>query len=268
MLLEEVSTSIDTPTAQARNIFDLLDTVHRKVEELQFAVGNLGRGKSQEFSVASVPSIANVLVPRAIANLRHRYPDLALDISIVRLEEAIDFLLLGRSELVAVSSRIDHPLIGFEPLASGRLVCIVPENSSLAGRKRIAPAEMSEHPLLGINPNDPFRAIMVAMFKRNGLAYRMNVNARFGTTVCGLVSAGLGIAIIDEFTIAHGAFPGLKSLEIDADCAFQTYGAYRNDLPLSVYGEQFMEMLRREMNAVSTHKGVSRKTPAVRSKRR
>lgn len=247
------------PTPQARNIFDLLDTVHRKIEELQSAVDNLGRGESQEFRFASVPSIANVMVPRAVARLRKRYPDLALDINILKIEEAIDFLLLGRGELVAISSKFDHPLIRFEPLMRGRLCCIVPEGHPLAARKSITPAQMSAHPLIGINPKDPYGAIMAQMFERVGIDYRMNVKARFGTTVCSLVAAGLGIAIIDEFTVAHRAVPGLKVLEIDAATAFETYVAYRNDLPLSVYGDAFIAALRAEMAAASTVKAKSKR---------
>lgn len=240
------------PTPQARNIFDLLDTVHRKIDDLQSAVADLGRGKSQELCIASVPSIANVMVPRAIAGLRHRYPDLSLDINIVKIEEAIDYLLLGRGEMVAISSRFEHPLIEFELLASGRLLCIVPEASPLASREKITPQEMSEHPLIGINPKDPYGAIMAAMFTNAGIEYRMNIQARFGTTVCSLVAAGLGIAIIDEFTVAHATVPGLKSIEIDAESIFHTYAAYRNDLPLSVYAEQFLATLRKEMTSVSS----------------
>lgn len=251
------------PTPQARNIFDLLDTVHRKIEDLQSAVADLGRGQAQELCIASVPSIANVMVPRAIAELRKRYPDLGLDISILKIEEAIDYLLLGRGELVAISSRFDHPLIEFEPLVSGRLLCIVPETSPLAELERITPEEMCRHPLIGINPKDPYGAIMAAMFVRNGLDYRMNIKARFGTTVCSLVSAGLGIAIIDEFTVAHDAVRGIKSIEIDAENAFQTYVAYRRDLPLSAYAEHFLKMLRKEMLVVS-----SRGQPTAKSSKR
>jgi len=238
------------PTPQARDIFDLLDTVHRKIEDLQSAVEALGRGESQELRIASVPSIANVMLPRAIATLRKRYPDLGLDIGILKIEEAIDYLLLGRGEAVAMSSRFDHPLIEFEPLASGRLVCIVPEGSALAGRSSITPAEMAQHPLIGINPKDPYGAIMAAMFADAGVDYRTNVKARFGTTVCSLVAAGLGIAIIDEFTVAHGSVPGLKSIEIDAKSTFQTYVARRRDVPLSAFAEHFIELLRAEMNSV------------------
>ncbi|BCH26537.1 LysR family transcriptional regulator [Mesorhizobium sp. L-8-10] len=254
------------PTPQARNIFDLLDTVHRKIDDLQSAVADLGRGKSQELCVASVPSIANVMVPRAIAGLRRRYPELGLDVNILKIEEAIDYLLLGRGEVVAISSRFDHPLIEFEPLANGRLLCIVPQTSPLAARTKITPAEMSDYPLIGINPKDPYGAIMAAMLTDAGKEYRMNVKARFGTTVCSLVAAGLGIAIIDEFTVAHGTVPGLKSIEIDADSNFRTYVAYRNDLPLSVYAEQFIELLRAEMVSVSSI-AAKQQPPRRRSRR-
>lgn len=240
------------PTSQARNIFDLLDTVHRKIDDLQAAVADLGRGNSQELCIASVPSIANVMIPRAIARVRERYPDIGLDVNIVKIEEAIDYLLLGRGELVAISSRFDHPLIEFELLAKGKLVCIVPENSPLAERQKITPLEMSEHPLIGINPKDPYGAIMAGMFTTSGIPYRMNVKARFGTTVCSLVAAGLGIAIIDEFTVAHGVVRGVAILEIDSDSVFNTYVAYRKDLPLSVYADHFLGFLRQEMAAVTS----------------
>jgi DNA-binding transcriptional LysR family regulator len=235
------------PTPQARNIFNLLDSVHRKIEDLQSAVADLGTGRDQELRIASVPSIANVVLPRAVGRLRRRYPDLGLNISILKIEEAIDYLLLGRGEMVAMSSNFEHPLISFETLAVGRLVCIVAENSPLAARERITPPEMAAHPLIGIDPKDPYGAIMADMFARSGIDYRMNIKARFGSTVCSLVAEGLGIAIIDEFTIAHDKVQGIKALEIEGDSTFRTYAAFRSDVSLSAYAEEFVRLLRVEM---------------------
>ena len=48
------------PTPEARNVFDLIDNIHRKVEDLQTSIGRLGSGEGRELSFASVPSIANV----------------------------------------------------------------------------------------------------------------------------------------------------------------------------------------------------------------
>lgn len=240
------------PTPQARNIFDLLDTVHRKIGDLQSAIDGLGRGQGEELRIASVPSIANVMVPRAVAGLRRRYPGLALDIGILRIEEAIDYLLLGRGEMVAISARFDHPLVDFEPLAAGRLVCIVPQDGPLAARRRITPAEIAAHPLIGMDARDPYGAIMAAMFAEAGATCEVTIKARFGTTVCSLVAAGLGVAVIDEFTVAHGKVPGLRMLEIEADTTFHTWAAHRSDVALSSFAEEFLDILRREMAAVST----------------
>lgn len=241
------------PTPEARNIFDLLDNVYRKVEDLQVAIDRLGKGEGRELCFASVPSIANVMVPRAVERLRRQFPDLGIDINILKIEEAIDYLLLARGEVVAISSRFDHSIIDFALLATGRLLCIVPADSELAERRSIKPSEIVEHPLIGINPNDPYGRIMTDIFRREGLEFRMDIKVRFGTTVASLVSAGLGLAIIDEFTVAYGKLQGIKCLEIEAESTFHTYVAYRNDVALSVYAEAFIDLLRTEMTATSGH---------------
>ncbi|EUB99310.1 transcriptional regulator, LysR family [Rhizobium sp. CF080] len=239
------------PTPEARNVFDLLDNIHRKVEDLQTSIDRLGSGEGRELSFASVPSIANVMVPRAVEQVKRRFPDIKLEIDILKIEQSIDYLLLGRGELVAISSRFDHSIIDFAPLATGRLVCIVPPSSELAAKTSIRPWEIASHMLIGIDPNDPYGRIMTEIFRREQLSYSMNIKTRFGTTVCSLVAAGLGIAVIDEFTVAHGMLPGVKVLEIEAETTFHTYAAYRNDTPLSVYAEALIELLRAEMKATS-----------------
>ena len=240
------------PTPEARNIFDLIDNIHRKVDDLQTAIDRLGSGGGQELSIASVPSIANVMVPRAVEKIRRRFPDIGIEIDILKIEQAIDYLLLGRGEVVAISSRFDHSIIDFAPLATGRLFCVVPRESELAGKNSITPAEIVRHTLIGIDPNDPYGRIMTEIFRREGLSYQMNIKARFGTTVVSLVAAGLGIAIIDEFTVAYGRFPNVKCLEIEAETKYSTYVALRNDTAVSLYAEAFIEALRVEMRSYAS----------------
>jgi DNA-binding transcriptional LysR family regulator len=239
------------PTPEARNVFGLLDTVYQKVEDLQFAIEQLGKGEGSELSFGSVPSIANVMVPRAVERLTTKYPALDMNINILKIEEAIDYLLLGRGEFVAISSQGDHSIVQFAPLATGRLFCIVPSESELAALHSIAPADIVKHPLIGIDPKDPYGKIMTEIFQRSGLTFNMKIKARFGTTVGALVAAGAGIAIIDQFTVAYGKMTGIKCLEIEADTTFHTYVAYRNDIALSVFAEEFIAILRKEMRLVS-----------------
>ena len=196
------------PTADAQMIFEQINAVYKKVDDLSDVIGKIGRGELSELRIGSVPSIAQVMVPRAVEKTRRRYPDLRMDINILKIEEAIDYLLLGKGDCAAISYRLDHPALDFLPLASGRLFCIVPEGHALAERKKISAAEMTRFPLIGIEPTDPYGRIMADLFARNKLPYDITIRARFGNTVCSLVQARLGIAVIDQFSVAHATSPG------------------------------------------------------------
>lgn len=235
------------PTPEAKDIFSQINGVYDKVEDLQYVIRRLERGADSELKIGSVPSISNVMVPRAIASVRQKFPNLLIDVDILKIEEAVDYLLLGKGEVVAMSSRYEHPMLTFEPLAQGRLLCIVPDDHPLSGRARVSAVEIVEYPLIGIDPNDPYGRIMAGIFAQQSLAYEVTIKARFGSTVCALVRNGLGIAVIDEFTVAGGNYPGIRAIPISEATEFPTYIAIRKDATLSSYGEFFIASLRRHM---------------------
>jgi DNA-binding transcriptional LysR family regulator len=238
-----------TPTPQAKDIFSQINGVYDKVEDLHYVIRRLERGADAALRIGSVPSIAAVMVPRAVAQVRRKFPNLLIDVDILKLEEAVDYLLLGKGEVVAVSSRLDHVMLNCEPLAKGRLLCIVPQGHALARRDSVSAAEIARQPLIGIDPNDPYGRIMAGIFARQGLSYTVTIKARFGSTVCALVGNGLGVGVIDQFTIADGNWPGIRAIPIDEETEFQTYVALRKDAALSSYGAFLVSALRRSMEA-------------------
>ncbi len=188
------------PSEQARHVFAQINAVFDKVEDLRFVLERTQGGAGQDLLIGSVPSISHVMVPRAIERVRAAYPHLVIDINILKLEEAIDYLLLGKGEVVAMSDRFDHPALTFEPLARGSLFCIVPLGHPLAGRSSISAEEIARHPLIGIDPNDPYGRSCPTSFAKRGLSYGITI--RPGSAArrwCSLVRAGLGIAVIDQF---------------------------------------------------------------------
>lgn len=245
------------PTPEANDIFEQINGVYKKVDDLHYTLARIERGGDVELRLGSVPSICHVMVPRAIERLRRKHPDLRIDINILKIEEALDYLLLGKGEIAAMSYKLDHPGIDFMPLAMGELLCIVPEAHELAGRTALSASEIARHELIGIDPNDPYGRIMSEIFNRQGLAYDMRIKARFGTTVCSLVRAGLGIAVIDQFTVAHGSLQGIVAIPIEEPTQFQTYIAVKNDKGPSLYAETFVKLLREEMNAVISPRPLS-----------
>ena len=239
------------PTPEATDIFEQINGVYKKVDDLQFTLARFERGADIEFKLGSVPSISHVMVPRAIRRLRAAHPDLAFDVNILKIEEAIDYLLLGKGELVVMSYRLDHPGIDFLPLARGELVCIAPEDHPLARQEKVTAADIVRHPLIGIDPEDPYGRIMAGIFRSAGLPWNLIIKARFGMTVSALVKEGLGVAVIDQFTVADGGMRGLKVLPIAEPTVFETFVAVKADRALSRYADAFISLLRAEMAAAA-----------------
>ena len=129
---------------------------------------------------------------------------------------------------------------------------IVADHHELARRKSLSIRDIAKHPLIGIEPKDPYGRIMVGLFERAGVDYRIAVKARFGTTVCGLVRHDLGIAIIDGFTVAHASMPGIRVIPISEPTTFQTFVAYRRDATLTTAAEFFIRTLRQRMKELAS----------------
>ncbi len=224
------------PSAAAQEIFEQINVVFSRIEDLRYVIGKVNSGTSQELRIGAAPSISQVMVPRAIELLLARFPDLMIDINLLKIEEAVDYLLLGKGEVVAMSSRFDHPALN-------------PEAHPLAKQSTISAAEIIHFPLIGIHQNDPYGRIVADIFRQRGLEYQLKIRARFGSTVCSLVKAGLGIAVIDQFTIADGAISGIKAIEIEDRPPIQTWIITKAGASPSVFATTFVQLLRRLMTS-------------------
>ena len=91
---------------------------------------------------------------------------------------------------------------------------------------------------------------MTKIFEERSLDYEIAIRARFGTTVVQLVKQGMGMAVIDRFTIGDDLDTDdrVAVIPIDADTSFETYVAVRKDLEFSGFAERFVSLLREEMN--------------------
>ena len=236
-----------TPTNEAQGIFAQINEVFAKVENLQFSIDGLKRGSGGVFSFASAPSIAQHILPRAVRRLRGHFPELRMNINILKIEETIDYLLLKKGELVAMSYKIDHPGLISHLLAAGRLVAVVPAAHALAERREISIAELAAHPLIGIDPSDPYGKILAAPFHDRGLPFELSIQARFAQTVYSLVAANLGVAVLDEFSMAALETPGVVVRPIAEPTSFKTYGVVNAEVSRSIFADELIEFLTLEM---------------------
>lgn len=243
------------PTPEAMTIFDQVQDVFRKFENLQLSIDMVKRGASTVFSFASVSSISQHIVPRAIRTLLHRHPDLRLKVDVIKIDEAIDYILLKKGEIAALSYKLDHPSILFQPLATNSLVALVPRHHPLAEAEKVTADDLLRYPLIGFDRNDPYGRHIARLFLESGRDFDLTVQARYAHTVLALVSQGLGVAVIDAFSVAAITVPDVVRVPVDPPSTFMTYIATNADVPLSTFAESMIQLMRQEAKAITGESG-------------
>ena len=235
------------PAAEAAPVFEQIRAVHRSVENLQSAVASLQKGENAGLAFASAPSIAQFIASRAIRNVRRRFPDLFIDLNILKIEETADYLLLERGEFVVMSSPVLNAGVENERIASGKLVALVPDDHALAEAGAVSLRDLAREDLIGVDPADPYGAILKRAFDDAGLEMRHAVRGRFAQTVVSLVRHGLGVAVIDEFSVAEVYMPGLTRLALEEETEIHSWIARKKGGVLSGFAEHAVTAFRREL---------------------
>ncbi|ARJ69715.1 LysR family transcriptional regulator [Paracoccus contaminans] len=237
------------PAPEATRVFEMIHLVHRQMQNLNAAVGSLKKGQDARLGFASAPSIAQFIAARAVRQIRQRFPDLYMDLNILKIEETPDYLLLERGEFVIMSTAIENAALQNTALVRGRLVAILPEHHPLAERRAISVHDLAREPLVGIDPDDPYGAALAAPFRNAGIAPRHTMRGRFAQTVVSLVRHGLGVAVIDEFSVAEIYMPGIIRRPLVEEAGLTVYAVRKSGRELSGFAEYAVSRFRRELQA-------------------
>lgn len=245
--LFERKAGLFTPSVEAARVFDQVREVYKGVENLQVAVGSLQKGEDVRLSFATAPSIAQFIAARVMQRVRSRYDDLFVDMNVLKIEETVDYLLLERGEFVIMSSAVDNAAIENEEIAVGRLVVILPDGHPLAKRAVVSAADLADEALIGVEASDPYGALLARPFEMAGVSPRHAMRGRFAQTLVSMVRHGLGVAVIDEFSVAEVYMPGVERRPLAEEVEVKSFVSRKKGRILSGFAEYAIAQFRREL---------------------
>ncbi len=248
--LFERKAGLFVPSVEASKVFEQIREVYRGVENLQDALVSLKKGEEVQLAFASAPSVAQFIAARAMRSIRGRYPDLYIDLNILKIEETAEYLLLDRGEFVIMSSPVQNPGISSERLAHGRVIAILPEGHPLAEKEVVSVTDLVREPMIGIDPSDPYGKIVTQPFREAGLDLRHTMRGRFAQTIVSFVRHGLGVAVIDEFSVAEVYLPGIVRRPLKETAYIDIYAVTKKGRTLSSFAEYAIQQFRKELNDV------------------
>jgi DNA-binding transcriptional LysR family regulator len=170
-----------------------------------------------EIRLAFLHTLGAWLVPRLVGAYREARPLVGYRLEQRSAGAMHEALLEGAVDLALTSPRPDDEDIAFAPLVTEPLWLALPPGHRLAGRRRVRLAEVAGDPFVAVRQGYGLRSTTDELCRRAGFTPRIAFEGEDVETLRGLVSAGLGVALLP---LSRTGAPHAPHVRVaDRDCS-------------------------------------------------
>lgn len=198
------------------------------------AIAGLRAGRVR---LMAFPSSSSTLVPRALALVKQRFPDVQVSFTEAEPPESLAALRSGECD-VAVAfayegtdlARGEEDLDAFvtRKLLDDEVRLAVPTDHPLAAAKRVNLAALATEPWIAGCPR--CRGHLLSLASRAGFTPDVAFETEDYVAVMGLVAEGLGVALIPDLIRRSASHPGIVTLPIEPASRRAVYAVTTPDL--------------------------------------
>ncbi len=180
---------------RVKQAMNMLDEAEREVKEYL----NPEKGTVR---IAFPISLAAYVLPTAIYAFRKRYPEAKFKMRQGLYHELIESVIHGEVNLAMIAPLTnDESRIKQKILFTENIVALLPINHPLANRTSIRLRELKDEPFVTLPEGFVFRDIVLNACNQQGFSPHIAFEGDDIDALKGLVSAGLGIALMPEVTL-------------------------------------------------------------------
>lgn len=240
-----------SPTAAGRVFLEQALSVLGAVEHAREETLRAYRGETGTLSVGFVSIADYGVLPPALKSFRASFPEVQVELHELTTDAQIPQLRARRLDLGIALAPVDAPDLEFDRLLSEELVLAVPSGHAAArGESAIDLRTLSRESFI-VPPRDiapGLYDLTIGLCRSFGFAPRITQQARQMQTVIGLVSSGMGFALVPS-SVRNLRRPGVRYRRLRRRAASIELGVLRLRNPDNPASGHFIEALRRASRA-------------------
>ena len=235
------------PTAAGR---EFVAAARRGLAALDAEMRHFGgflAGRRGRIRIATLPSLAAILLPGVVSAFRRSHPEVDLSIEDALSDEVLQRVRGGTVDLaVTVVSAAPEPLhdLTVTPVASDRFCCVVPPSHRFAERSALTWADLVGEPFIAFDATTSIRQHVDASLAAARVSPREAVVARNIAAVAGLVAAEMGVSVVPGLVLPLMGFAGVRHVVLDEPAAYRRMAVVRaRERPLSPVATAFVDLM-------------------------
>jgi len=230
------------PTPEGLLFYAEATRVLGEVDRLETAAAQIREGEAGRLTIASHPWAAISLLPRLVADFVAARPGVSVRL-ISRHSDVVSQLLPNESFDIGIAELpIDETAVKVARFQM-RCVVILPPRHPLAARKLLTPELLSGQPMVAPARSLQLPPKLIAAFASAGAQLNTVVEAEFIASLCGLVAAGTGWALVDPLSADGFGNIGLVARPFEPAILYEIGVFHRRDREPSMLAAAFLEML-------------------------
>lgn len=235
-----------TPTPEAMILYHDIDTVVRAMEHVNQTVHDLQNKQIGQLQVVTTHSISFGLMPELIAGFCRSRPQVSVSFQSQYSAKIQEWITAGLFEIGVCELPLFSDAFHAD-LFSLNMICALPNGHDLAERKTISPRDLADEDLIVMAPEHMTHRRMREVFQDEGIRWQPKVHTHLFNNMLGLVREGVGVALVDPFTLAKGGSKGVITKVFEPTIRLDMAVIRSKRHTLSTLGEAFYESLLSEI---------------------
>jgi DNA-binding transcriptional LysR family regulator len=200
------------PSPAAEALLPEVVRIERDVEAVAELAARLRDGQAGRLEVVSVSSLAEWVLPQALALLRRERPGVQVEVLALSSNAVIEHVAGRRADLGFMYDPTDNPHVESRDICEAEVVCAVPRRHPLARRDLITAADLAEVPLIAYRADTRIGGALRRALRATGVRKEPEVLTNSTRFALQLVAAQVGVAVVDPFLFGPRAQAGVVRL--------------------------------------------------------
>jgi DNA-binding transcriptional LysR family regulator len=188
-------------TPESHEVYNEVLRLISNLDELKHRVMALREFGASRVAIAAIPGLGFGFIPALIAKMQQHNPKLAIYLDLMSSHDVVHAVESEHYDIGFATQPIQSNQLVIEDLIKTKAVCLIPKNHPLARSDKIELNQLAGQHLVVANQPNIAADRLLNLVAENHIRIAGKTEANIGS-VCGLVSNGIGISLVNSIT-AH-----------------------------------------------------------------
>jgi len=188
------------PTPEGEALYREIEPLYGSLDRIAQVAQDIRFQRAGALRIATLPALAQWLVPRAIARFQSTRPNVTVFVQSLPSRQIAELVSTRQFDVGVVELPLSRPAIAIEPLDPVPLMAVIPAGHRLAAKRLISLKDLDGERMILLSQVSFVRYQIEDAFSKLGVAPHVVLETPSSSIAFALVAAGAGITLVSRWT--------------------------------------------------------------------